>query len=100
MMTLCFFAVLRNQRVGGTKYADNRRMVSTASWRLRSLQALRDGEKGCVSRIQRAKAAIAQLVEHRIRNAGVRCSSHLSGTILLRTHRRPSVDLDDPSGTP
>ena len=29
------------------------------------------------------KAAIAQLVEHRIRNAEVRCSSHLSGTIHL-----------------
>jgi hypothetical protein len=27
-------------------------------------------------------AALAQLVEHRIRNAGVRCSSHLSGTIF------------------
>ena len=25
-------------------------------------------------------AALAQLVEHRIRNAGVRCSSHLSST--------------------
>lgn len=27
-----------------------------------------------------SRAALAQLVEHRIRNAGVRCSSHLSGT--------------------
>ena len=27
------------------------------------------------------RAALAQPVEHRIRNAGVRCSSHLSGTI-------------------
>ena len=30
----------------------------------------------------RSGAALAQLVEHRIRNAGVRCSSHLGGTIL------------------
>jgi hypothetical protein len=30
------------------------------------------------------RAALAQLVEHRIRNAGVRCSSHLSGTIKLQ----------------
>ena len=29
------------------------------------------------------RAALAQPVEHRIRNAGVRCSSHLSGTITL-----------------
>lgn len=29
-----------------------------------------------------SRAALAQLVEHRIRNAGVRCSSHLSGTIF------------------
>ena len=28
----------------------------------------------------RCRAALAQLVEHRIRNAGVRCSSHLGGT--------------------
>ena len=28
-------------------------------------------------------AALAQLVEHVIRNDGVRCSSHLSGTIFL-----------------
>ena len=27
------------------------------------------------------RAALAQPVEHRIRNAGVRCSSHLGGTI-------------------
>ena len=31
--------------------------------------------------VARSIAALAQLVEHRIRNAGVRCSSHLSGTI-------------------
>ena len=30
----------------------------------------------------RSEAALAQLVEHRIRNAGVACSSHASGTIL------------------
>ena len=29
-----------------------------------------------------AGAALAQPVEHRIRNAGVRCSSHLGGTIF------------------
>ena len=28
------------------------------------------------------EAALAQLVEHRIRNAGVACSSHAGGTIL------------------
>ena len=28
-------------------------------------------------------AALAQLVEHRIRNAGVRCSSHLGSTITI-----------------
>ena len=32
--------------------------------------------------VARTIAALAQLVEHRIRNAGVRCSSHLSGTIF------------------
>ena len=31
-----------------------------------------------------SRAALAQLVEHIIRNDGVRCSSHLSGTIFLR----------------
>jgi len=30
--------------------------------------------------LHRFRAALAQPVEHRIRNAGVRCSSHLSGT--------------------
>ena len=29
-------------------------------------------------------AGLAQLVEHIIRNDGVRCSSHLTGTIFLR----------------
>ena len=29
------------------------------------------------------RAALAQLVEHRIRNAGVACSSHAGGTIFL-----------------
>ena len=33
----------------------------------------------------RASAALAQLVEHRIRNAGVACSSHASGTISSLT---------------
>jgi hypothetical protein len=31
--------------------------------------------------VPRNWAALAQLVEHRIRNAGVRCSNHLGGTI-------------------
>jgi hypothetical protein len=34
-------------------------------------------------------AALAQLVEHVIRNDGVRCSSHLSGTIS----QRPFTDV-------
>ena len=33
----------------------------------------------------RPNAALAQLVEHRIRNAGVTCSSHVSGTIHSNT---------------
>ncbi len=43
------------------------------------------------------QAAIAQLVEHRIRNAGVRCSSHLSGTIphLCRMNQVSGSGLDD-----
>ena len=32
----------------------------------------------------RASAALAQLVEHRIRNAGVACSSHAGGTTYLQ----------------
>jgi hypothetical protein len=34
---------------------------------------------------QNFRAALAQPVEHRIRNARVRCSSHLSGTIFLQS---------------
>jgi hypothetical protein len=30
------------------------------------------------------RAALAQLVEHRIRNAGVACSSHAGGTIHFK----------------
>jgi hypothetical protein len=33
-----------------------------------------------------AQAALAQLVEHIIRNDGVRCSSHLSGTNVFSCH--------------
>ena len=33
------------------------------------------------------KAALAQLVEQRIRNAWVGCSSHPSGTIQLKKYR-------------
>jgi HemY protein len=36
------------------------------------------------------KAALAQLVEHIIRNDGVRCSSHLSGTTFSKHLARPS----------
>jgi hypothetical protein len=39
-------------------------------------------------------AALAQPVEHRIRNARVRCSSHLSGT----TFPNPTIDI--PSAFP
>jgi hypothetical protein len=35
------------------------------------------------------RAALAQPVEHRIRNAGVACSSHASGTIA------PSITIGD-----
>ena len=34
-------------------------------------------------RLRKSQAALAQLVEHIIRNDGVRCSSHLSGTTLV-----------------
>ena len=41
---------------------------------------------------RRARAALAQLVEHIIRNDGVRCSSHLSGTKISRVCQvRPIV---------
>src|SRR5882724_1235060 len=33
------------------------------------------------------KAALAQSVEHRIRNAGVACSSHAGGTIFIHSLR-------------
>ena len=36
------------------------------------------------ARFSKSQAALAQLVEHIIRNDGVRCSSHLSGTTLSR----------------
>jgi hypothetical protein len=37
-------------------------------------------------------AALAQLVEHVIRNDGVRCSSHLSGTISSFASVRQKLD--------
>lgn len=40
------------------------------------------------------RAGVAQLVEQRIRNAWVRCSSHLSGTISLRRARSPYIGPD------
>ena len=42
---------------------------------------------GDISGIGRIEAALAQPVEHRFRKAGVRCSSHLSGT-TRRDHRK------------
>ncbi len=41
-----------------------------------------DYSKGLEYREKDGYALLAQLVEHGIRNAGVRCSSHLEGTIL------------------
>ena len=38
--------------------------------------------------VPRKWAALAQLVEHRIRNAGVGCSSHPGGTILFHIFSR------------
>jgi hypothetical protein len=37
--------------------------------------------------VRTQKAALAQPVEHLIRNEGVACSSHASGTISLRNSR-------------
>ena len=42
-----------------------------------------DYSKGLEYRETDGYALLAQLVEHGIRNAGVRCSSHLEGTILF-----------------
>ena len=43
------------------------------------------------------RAALAQLVEHIIRNDGVRCSSHLSGTIPLSTENHHCLcKVDNP----
>ena len=42
-----------------------------------------------------ASAALAQSVEHIIRNDGVRCSSHLSGTIHLQVHEPPFQGAPD-----
>ena len=41
-----------------------------------------DYSKGLEYRETDGYALLAQLVEHGIRNAGVRCSSHLEGTIF------------------
>ncbi len=43
----------------------------------------RDYVPGVPPKRIKARAALAQLVEHRIRNAGVGCSSHPGGTIFL-----------------
>ena len=46
------------------------------------------GDKaGFEAKISR-KAALAQLVEHRIRNAEAACSSHAGGTIISRAQAR------------
>jgi len=54
--------------------------------------AWRAGEESLNSPLRGARAparraALAQPVEHRIRNAGVRCSSHLGGTILPKSEK-------------
>ena len=57
-----------------------------AEWLRRGLQILArrfDSGSGLHFSQQCESAALAQLVEHIIRNDGVRCSSHLSGTISL-----------------
>ena len=43
----------------------------------------RRARRGAQVFFARSHAALAQLVEHIIRNDGVRCSSHLSGTTLF-----------------
>jgi hypothetical protein len=43
-------------------------------------------------RINHPGAALAQLVEHRIRNAGVACSSHASGTISSSAMAEVRID--------
>jgi hypothetical protein len=45
------------------------------------------------------RAALAQLVEHRIRNAGVRCSSHLCGTTTLSAKVRARLKNPTKSAT-
>ena len=50
-------------------------------WRAR-LFPLPAGDRGDKGQRSKRNAALAQLVEHIIRNDGVRCSSHLSGTTL------------------
>ena len=56
---------------GGNTMRKAKRPIARAGWACLHAQALL---------VARSIAALAQLVEHRIRNAGVRCSSHLSGT--------------------
>ena len=46
-------------------------------------------------RLPADEAALAQLVEHVIRNDGVRCSSHLSGTIVAPFHFSVGATLDE-----
>ena len=57
-----------------------------AEWLRRGLQILArrfDSGSGLHFSQQCESAALAQLVEHIIRNDGVRCSSHLSGTTFM-----------------
>ena len=49
-----------------------------------------DYSKGLEYRETDGYALLAQLVEHGIRNAGVRCSSHLEGTIFPKKNRLKS----------
>ena len=63
-----------------------------AEWLRRGLQILArrfDSGSGLHFSQQCESAALAQLVEHIIRNDGVRCSSHLSGTIFQMSTRLP-----------
>ena len=69
-----------------------------AEWLLRGLQILArrfDSGSGLHFSQQCESAALAQLVEHIIRNDGVRCSSHLSGTTFM-VYRNPAMSLAAP----
>ena len=72
-----------------------------AEWLRRGLQILArrfDSGSGLHFSQQCESAALAQLVEHIIRNDGVRCSSHLSGTTFM-VYRNPAMSLAAPFKT-